>query len=282
MRKLRLIGIGTGDPEQLTLQAVAALRDTTVVFALDKGETKEDLLRVRRDICERFIGAGRYRFVTAADVVRDPHVRDYGSRVDQWHQERATLYESLLLDAMDKDEVGALLVWGDPALYDSTLRILRGIRERGRVAFELEVLPGLSSIQLLAARHQLVFNRIGGEILITTGRRLRAGWPATATDIIVMLDGHGVFAGIEADCDIYWGAYLGSPDEILRSGRLCEVKDEILALREAARARKGWIMDTYLLSLRNASDHPTGARHATHEETVDTTANGAGDPKLNH
>jgi len=46
---------------------------------------------------------------------------------------------------------------------------------------------------------------------------------------------------------IWWGAYVGTPDEILVSGDLAEVGDRIQELRAAARARKGWIMDTYLL-----------------------------------
>ena len=46
---------------------------------------------------------------------------------------------------------------------------------------------------------------------------------------------------------IYWGAYLGTPDELLVSGPLQAVKAHILELRDEARRRKGWIMDTYLL-----------------------------------
>jgi precorrin-6A synthase len=47
--------------------------------------------------------------------------------------------------------------------------------------------------------------------------------------------------------EIYWGAYLGTPDEILLSGPLAEVADEIARVRAAARERKGWMFDTYLL-----------------------------------
>src|SRR5205823_3334371 len=43
VRKIHVIGIGAGDPEQLTLQAVRALRSTDVFFVLDKGEVKSDL-----------------------------------------------------------------------------------------------------------------------------------------------------------------------------------------------------------------------------------------------
>jgi precorrin-6A synthase len=46
---------------------------------------------------------------------------------------------------------------------------------------------------------------------------------------------------------IYWGAYLGTPDEILVSGPLAEVAEEIRRVRAEARERKGWMFDTYLL-----------------------------------
>ena len=67
-----------------------------------------------------------------------------------------------------------------------------------------------------------------------------------------MLDGRTAFATLpDADLDIYWGAYLGTPDEIVVAGALRAVKDEICRRRAEARARKGWIMDTYLLRRRD-------------------------------
>ena len=50
--------------------------------------------------------------------------------------------------------------------------------------------------------------------------------------------------------DIYWAAYLGTPDEILVSGPLSEVREEILSRHQEAASRKGWIFDTYLLRRR--------------------------------
>ncbi|MFC5815188.1 hypothetical protein [Nonomuraea harbinensis] len=76
-------------------------------------------------------------------------------------------------------------------------------------------------------------------------RRLAAEGP-TANDTVVMLDAHCSFTGLD-DFTVYWGAYLGTPDEILVSGPVTEVGDRIRELRAEARARKGWIMDTYLL-----------------------------------
>lgn len=71
MRKIHVIGIGAGDPDQLTLQAVKALRSTDVFFILDKGEVKSDLVQLRRDILDAHIPTGSYRLVEARDPDRD-------------------------------------------------------------------------------------------------------------------------------------------------------------------------------------------------------------------
>ena len=49
--------------------------------------------------------------------------------------------------------------------------------------------------------------------------------PRDVDDVVVMLDGRTAFAGLpDTDLDIYWGAYLGTPDEILVSGDLHAVE----------------------------------------------------------
>lgn len=63
-----------------------------------------------------------------------------------------------------------------------------------------------------------------------------------------MLDGDCAFLGCAPQTRIWWGRlYLGTPDEILVAGTVGEVGERIADLRAAARARHGWIMDTYLL-----------------------------------
>ena len=83
--------------------------------------------------------------------------------------------------------------------------------------------------------------------MITTGRKLVEGFPNNADSVVVMLDGQSAFKSVDGDIEIYWGAYIGTEDEVLVSGRLREVLDEIERVRKEARERKGWIMDTYLL-----------------------------------
>lgn len=252
MRTLLVIGIGTGNPEHVTIQAIRALNRSDVFFVLDKGANKADLVRLRREICERYVEGRRYRFVEAPDPERDRTPADYGAAVEDWHAARAALYENLIERELGEDECGAFLVWGDPSLYDSTLRIVDRIAARGRIAFEHEVVPGISSVQALAASHRIALNRIGKPVQITTGRQIADGLSSEADTTVVMLDGSPRFEHLDQDLTIFWGAYLGSPDELVVSGRLGDVADQILEVRAEARARHGWIMDTYLL--RRADD----------------------------
>ncbi|MFI1049802.1 precorrin-6A synthase (deacetylating) [Streptomyces griseoruber] len=250
MRKIHVIGIGAGDPDQLTLQAVRALRDTDVFFVLDKGEVKGDLTRLRRDLLEAHLPEGGYRVVEARDPERDRRAGGaaYSPAVGDWRGARADIYERLISQELGEDQSGAFLVWGDPALYDSTLGVLEEVLARGTVAFDHDVVPGISSVSALVARHRTGLNRVARPVQITTGRRLAEGFPEGVDDVVVMLDAHQTFRRYaEEDIDIYWGAYIGTPDEILVSGPLAEAGPRIERLRAEARERKGWIMDTYLL-----------------------------------
>jgi precorrin-6A synthase len=259
MRRMLLIGIGAGDPQYVTQQAIGALNEADVFFVMEKGECKEDLVALRREVCERFIADQSYRIVAVRDPERDRTAAAYASAVDDWRRERARVWERLIAEELGEDGVGAILVWGDPALYDSTLAIVDSILAAGRVRFAVEVVPGISAIAALCARHRIALNRVGEAVHITTGRRLaREGMPPNAPDVVVMLDARCAFASLDApdDLDIYWGAYLGTPDELLVAGPLAEVGGEIERVRARARERKGWIMDTYLLRRRTLRTDP--------------------------
>lgn len=247
MRKVLVIGMGAGNPDYMTVQAIEALNCADVFFIPDKGTEKAALQRLRKDICERFIKNTTYRMVDFETPRRGPPEPDYRASVDQWHARLVESFEGLLTQHLGEDECGAFLVWGDPTLYDSTLRILEAIRLKG-FALEYDVIPGISSVQALAAQHRIALNRIGEPVLITTGRKLAEGFPDQADSVVVMLDGDQAFRHVAAeDMEIYWGAYLGTADEILVAGKLSEVMGDIETLRRQAREEKGWIMDTYLL-----------------------------------
>ncbi len=247
MRALKVIGIGMGNPRQLTTQAIDALRSVDAFFVLDKGAGADELATVRKDLCRAVIGASEPRFVVVSDPPRDRSATDYAQGVQDWTAERG----EILLDAVEANlapgQTAGILAWGDPAFYDGTLRALDAGRATGRVG--VEVIPGISSIQLLAAAHRISLTRIGQPLVVTTGRQLaRNGLPPLCHDVVVMLDGDCSFQHLEPEgVHIYWGVDLGGPDEALVSGELAVVRDNIVAKRAEIRARRGWAMDSYLL-----------------------------------
>jgi precorrin-6A synthase len=256
MRTVLVVGIGAGHPEQLTVQAIKALNRLDAVFVIEKGPQAAELVRLRHEILERYVeDPTRLRIVPLSDPPRDRAAPAYRAAVDAWRSRRAEVWEEAIARELAEDGCGGFLVWGDPALYDSTLAVLDEVLARGNVTFDHEAIPGISSVQALAARHRIPFNRVGGAVQITTGRRLASGFPDGADDVLVMLDSDCAFTRFASDdVHIYWGAYLGTEDELLVSGRVGEVADEIKRLRSEARERKGWVMDTYLLRRRLPGD----------------------------
>jgi precorrin-6A synthase len=250
-RAVTLIGIGAGDPDHVTVQAIKALDALDVLFVVTKDGT-DDLVALRRTVVDRHRSAGPYRTVELPDPPRPwKDAPDYRTAVERWRDQRVALWEDALQAHLGDGETGAFLVWGDPSLYESTLAVVDAIAARGQVAFTLDVVPGVSSVHALTARHRIPLNRMGRAVQITPARLVRDGLPEGVDDVVVMLDAHAVFTALDpAGLDIYWGAYLGTEDELLRSGPLAEVADEIAATRAAAKARKGWIFDIYLLRRR--------------------------------
>lgn len=248
MKRLSVIGIGAGDPDHLTMQAVKALNQVDVFFLMDKGPGKDALLDLRRDICRRYITERTYRFVEARSPERRREDLDYTASVEALNRAKQATFERLINEQLSDGQRGGFLVWGDPSLYDSTLRILQAILDSGRCVFEFDVIPGITSVQALAAQHKVPLNSIGGSLEITTGRRLAAGQVGDAASTVVMLDAEDAYRQVsDPETQIYWGAYVGTADELLIAGRLGDVADDIERTRKAARQANGWIMDTYLL-----------------------------------
>jgi precorrin-6A synthase len=128
---------------------------------------------------------------------------------------------------------------------------------------EIEVVPGVTSIQALCAAHALPLNDIGEPFLVTTGRRLRqGGWPTGVDTVVVLLDGGMAFQSLDVrGLQIWWGAYLGMPEQIILSGPLAEVGAQIVELRLMARERHGWIMDSYILKRANRQEQQPEGRN---------------------
>lgn len=256
MRTVLVVGIGAGDPEQITIQAINALNRVDAVLVLDKGRVSRQLVELRKEVCRRYVPDRPYRVIEIPDPRRprksDGHtLAEYGAAVRRWHGQRAEAVERTLLAEVDEDGCAAFLVVGDPSLYDSTIRVIHSVLARGNVAFDWEVIPGITSLQALTARHRIPLNDIGEPVVITTGRRFESDPRIPGGTVAVMLDeGLACQAVTDPDAWIYWGANLGTPQEELHAGPLAEVIDEIVATRARLRANAGWVLDTYVLHCR--------------------------------
>lgn len=250
-RQLLLVGIGAGDPDWITIEAVRAIERLDVLFVVLKEDELDELVEARRVLVER------HRTTPLPTVeLRDPprpwrSAPDYPAAVALWRTQRLAQWSAAVAAELGEGQVGGFLVWGDPSLYESTLAIVRELADASPVPVELTVIPGVSSVHALTARHRIPLNRQGKAVQIMPARLLADGMPDGVDDVVAMLDGRQAFASIDPEgIDIYWGAYLGTPDEILISGPLADVRDEIVHVRAEAQARKGWVFDTYLLRRR--------------------------------
>jgi precorrin-6A synthase len=242
---LTLIGIGTGNPEHLTLQAIKAMNAADLILIPMKGAGKSDLAELRRGMIDQVVTNPNVRMALFDLPIRDAGIADYPARVDAWHNEIAKIWTASIAEHLPKGGNVALLVWGDPGLYDSTLRIAGRLRPEPAIT----IIPGITSIQALTAAHGITLNEIGAPFTVTTGRRIRdEGFPAVVDTCVVMLDGECSFQSLAPEgIHIWWAGYAGMAEQILESGPLGEAGPRIIAARSAARAAHGWIMDIYLL-----------------------------------
>ncbi|AOX19914.1 precorrin-6A synthase (deacetylating) [Kozakia baliensis] len=242
---LTLIGIGTGNPDHLTLQAIREINAADLILIPKKGSAKADLAELRHAICTQVLTNPGTRIAEFDMPRRDNSNPDYRQNVEDWHDAVAISWKETIHTHLPRGGKIALLVWGDPALYDSTLRIATRLLPRAQI----HSVPGIMSLNMLAAAHTIALNDIGAPFLVTTGRQLREyGWLPGVDTLVVMLDGDCSFQHIASEgVTIYWGAYVGMPEQILLSGPLAQIGPRILTARAEARAGHGWIMDIYLL-----------------------------------
>ncbi|TQL67644.1 precorrin-6A synthase (deacetylating) [Nocardioides albertanoniae] len=250
-RRIKIIGVGPGDPDQVTLEAVAAMRSVDYFLVTDKSGTAkggmpDPLVRAREELLDRHLDRPA-QVVKIADPPRERRAEftgtdaDYRAAVDAWHRARVEKYLAVLDE--HPGDVG-FLVWGDPAFYDSTIRVVDQIA--AEVDVEIDVIPGISSVQLLAARHRIVLHEVARPLYVTTGRAALDAVEAGHDNIVVMLNRVVDLPGL-GDWRIWWGGNLGTREEELVAGTVGEVLPAIEEARERLRAAAGWVMDIYLL-----------------------------------
>lgn len=250
MTSLFLIGIGTGNPEHISLEGVRRLNEADLILLPQKGETKSDLADLRVEICDAVLTSPHPPIIPFTMPTRQQDI-PYLDAVSLWHQQIAVLWQDAIESQPVRPQKIAMLIWGDPGLYDSALRI----SEKLTPLPDVTVVPGITSLQALCAAHKIPMNGLASAFQVMTGRLLReSGFPSEVDRAFVMLDGSCSFQGLEPEpFHIYWGAYLGMANQILCSGPVAETAQTIIRMRAEARAQHGWIMDSYLLVRRGAS-----------------------------
>lgn len=250
---LTLIGIGSGHPGHVTQQAAEAMRSADVLLLPHKGDEKAALLALRQGLCAAVLPPTGGPALIGFDMPQRASDGDYLAQVDAWHDAIALRWQAALADALAAGLQPrgpllrvALLVWGDPSLYDSTLRIAARLAPAPQ---QVQVVPGITALQALTAAHAIAVNEVGQPFTVTTGRQLREqGWPPGVDTVAVLLDGECSFTTLAPEgITIWWGAYLGMATQLLDSGPLAEAGPRIVQARAQARQAQGWIMDIYLL-----------------------------------
>jgi precorrin-6A synthase len=194
MRTIVVIGIGVGDPDQLTLAGAAALASADVLLTVEHRATIAELEVPRRAIRERHTPRVR-REVRIADDERGREP----VQVSAWRARRGRRLAEAIASLGD-DETAAILAWGDPSLYDGTLDAAAARAP----PFAVRVVPGVSAPQALAARHGIALTRVGHALTILPGRLLADG-AAPEGDLVVMLDPGCAFLA-HPNASIHWGA----------------------------------------------------------------------------
>ena len=246
--KIFLIGIGTGNLNHLTLEAVNTLNNVDLILIPKKNSETLDLLNIRLEICKALITNTKYNIIEFELPVRDTK-KEYSLSVKQWHSAVAAIWKKTIVSFKGKKDKVGLLIWGDPSLYDSSIRIAETIIDK----YNINVIPGITSIQALMAAHKINMNEIGKPFFVTTGRFLKQkGLFFNKDRSFVMLDGKCSFQYINTKMYyMWWGAYLGMNKEIIFKGHLDQIYEEVISNRKTAKLKYGWIMDTYLLQKKD-------------------------------
>lgn len=137
--RLYVVGVGPGDQELLTIKAARILQHVPVIFAPQKDEQSASYAH---RIIDSLIRKPEQQVIGLVF----PMVRDEGQLL--LHQQKAA---DTIWQHIDRGEDCAFVNVGDPYLYGTAIHALK-ILEKAHPEVEIEVVPGISSINAAAAR----------------------------------------------------------------------------------------------------------------------------------
>jgi len=152
------VGVGPGDPELLTLKAQRVLNGVPMIFVPVKSE--ED-----RSIAESIITDLSPDVKSKITRIILPMLRDK-KKLQEYRQQAADIIWHHLSQGKD----GAFVNIGDPLLYGTFIHVMKTL-QMNHPEIEVEVIPGVSSINAAAARDVIPLASDDDNIAVISGNK---------------------------------------------------------------------------------------------------------------
>lgn len=135
------IGVGPGAPDLLTIKAVSAIKESDYIFEVLSGEDKDSISgKIAKQHCRPSV-----QFIT----LLFPMKRDKLLVQNAWKNNAEKIAEKV-----NNGYVCSFVTIGDPMLYSTCSYIIKELRKLIAPSL-IEIIPGISSFQCLAAKAQI-------------------------------------------------------------------------------------------------------------------------------
>lgn len=142
--RLYVVGIGPGDPELMTLKAVRILKEAPCIF-VPKG--REEGTSLALSIVQKTLSLDNKEIVEAYfPMKKTMGTADTGELDIKWNET-----VDAVVSRLDRGMDAAFITIGDPAVYSTFFYLYDRLLER-MPALNIEIVPGISSINAAAAR----------------------------------------------------------------------------------------------------------------------------------
>ena len=95
MNNINLIGVGTGNLEHLTIEAINILNESDLILVPKKSEDTKDLINLRYEICSKFLKKENKNLVEFKVPERNKE-KIYSESVNDWHEKLAMSWDKAI------------------------------------------------------------------------------------------------------------------------------------------------------------------------------------------